>query len=389
MWRYAIILDRRIRAISWGRNDFTASNAIFWTSGGWNGEEYMVSASASHCLQYPELTHGQIMSITTLKTLITTLQGVSILSWLIGALSYPTNIDFSENWGLDMVFFPLAILGLLRILAAPWLTEDFVYAASNDVRNGILPPSLPYRIVQNQKAKISDSQDDFDPLSIINDHNIQLSNSRDGMDPFLQVPFQPVSQFKAPKSFWPSYIFRVFFLLLICCIWGLSLVYIIPISNRNWYSPTGFLIRLLYFILLTIAVFIHTFYLLYRQATSTLLPCISQTWYKVYTLFLTGFMSMLIIVASIETNKNPNGQYTSVVWQDKLGCSNQFEKWWVLSPESRFFSFATQAEVAWQNLSGANFSSIPVATLTGNEVSEIERFWLYNFTGYCVGTLLG
>ena len=87
IWRYAAITDRRIRAIQWSRRDLAATNAIFWTSDGWNGGEEMVTSSATYCLRYPESTRVEILSLTMLKTVITTLQGASAFYILVGSVA--------------------------------------------------------------------------------------------------------------------------------------------------------------------------------------------------------------------------------------------------------------------------------------------------------------
>lgn len=60
------------------------------------------------------------------QTTIVTRQGVAALSSLSKGIFGRGSYDYT---GLDGIFFPLAILGLLRICAAPWLTEDFLYDA--------------------------------------------------------------------------------------------------------------------------------------------------------------------------------------------------------------------------------------------------------------------
>jgi hypothetical protein len=93
---------------------------------------------------------SRIFSVTMLKTTITILQGVADLYPLIEGLldlsdsnanvlsvlntDYLPNIDFNMFAmivGVDRLFFPLAISGLLRLCAAPWLTEDFYYSPSD------------------------------------------------------------------------------------------------------------------------------------------------------------------------------------------------------------------------------------------------------------------
>ncbi|KAF2112172.1 hypothetical protein BDV96DRAFT_581281 [Lophiotrema nucula] len=365
IWRYAAITDRRIRAIRWSRNDLAASNAIFWTAKGWDGGEDMVFAAAPHCLQCPEGTHVRIVSVTMLKTMITMLQGISALYSLIGALAGVTGIETVTLTGVDTIFFPLAILGLLRLCAATWLTEDFGYASLND--------SLSKTLLQGV------------PSLKFNNRDIQLLDSSDALDPFLISPLQPGPWFKSSRASWPSRIFRAFYLLMLGGIWGLSFLYIMPVDGPSFFTATSFLVGSFYFLFLTISIVLYTIYFFRGQTTTTLLPCISKIWYRVYTLLIMGFMFVLIIIASVETNKGPDGLYSSSRW---LGLECIQHPWWMyLVPNSQWVGLSSRREIDWAQLGGQNYSSLQVAGVSGSNTSLEERYWLYNFTGFCIGRL--
>ncbi|KAF2463048.1 uncharacterized protein BDR25DRAFT_338027 [Lindgomyces ingoldianus] len=267
IWRYAAIFDRRLRAKSWSRDDLATTNAILWTRNGWDGSDGVVSEAVTSCVQRPDRTHGRILSATTLKTLITTLQGIAAIYALVAERTGAGASNYDPLMGVDMVFSPLAVLGLLRLCAAAWLTEDFTYAS---------PESTP------------------DPPV-----------AQDAASP------KPNARFRAPSSSWPSRCFRTFYLILCAGLWTLSLIYTVPVFHSLLFTTTSFLSSIFYLVLSTISFLTHAFYF-FRGRTTTVLPCISHTWYKIYTLVIISLMVVLVIMASIETNRAPDGTYTSL-----------------------------------------------------------------------------
>ena len=63
--------------------------------------------------------------MTVLKTIITSLQGTSVLYPLIAALAGFRIPSLEERTVVDMVFFLLAILGFIRLFTVAGPTEDF------------------------------------------------------------------------------------------------------------------------------------------------------------------------------------------------------------------------------------------------------------------------
>lgn len=355
IWRYAVIADRRIRANRWSRDDLTASNAIFWTATGWDGREDMVIEAAPHKLWCPGHTHVQIISVAMLKTTIVTMQGLSALYSVIASLVGVESLNFQPYMGVDMIFLPLSILGLLRLCAATWISEDFVYALHGD---GIS----------------STVTDNFD---------LRYTNSQSSFEQFLITPRKAPARFK-PPSFWLSRIFRGTYLLIIGGVWGIALTSAIPgiVSNFAAYTTTSLLIGIFYFVFLTVSFIVYAFYFIRDQTTTTVLPCISTKWYKTYTFFLLGFTLVLVVIASIETNKDPYGVYVTVPPPVPIKCGYLAKFALVGSPYSRFFGLASDVVVN-STSTGQEFSNIPVGRLSNTSMEE--RYWINNFTGYCVG----
>lgn len=125
IWRYFAIADRRLRAKKWDATHLAASNALFWTQRGWDGSEEMIERSRPYCIKPPEATRTLLLSKSSFKTLIVTLEGLQSISTLIG--SFNGQLEMAKTLSIGSIFFPLSVLGLLRLCAAPWLTDEFVY----------------------------------------------------------------------------------------------------------------------------------------------------------------------------------------------------------------------------------------------------------------------
>ncbi|KAL2689083.1 hypothetical protein Neosp_003135 [[Neocosmospora] mangrovei] len=131
LWRYAIIADRRIRAENWSKADLAATNALFWTNGRWNGSEDITKGIHQHYVHLPEGTQASLFSREMVKTLIVTFQGLQAITLLSGGLTEGA-IGFTKWMAVDIIFFPIALIGLLRLFCCFWLTEDFSYPSSTD-----------------------------------------------------------------------------------------------------------------------------------------------------------------------------------------------------------------------------------------------------------------
>jgi hypothetical protein len=303
IWRYAAIVDRRLRATRWCPSDLAATNAIFWTTKGWNGEESMVISAMPFQIQVSQKSHIDIFSITMLKTVIITLQGCSALYSLTGGLagSIPTSMNVAMGSGMDVIFFPLAILGLLRLCAAAWLTEDFAYMCLDD---------FPHKSSQHNDS--------------YNEDGFPLFNTADDVDPWLVIPPKAETYFRAPNSAWISCAFRTVYLLICIGIWSFALVSLIPQpGSSGLYSVTSFLTNLFYLSFLTISIFTYAIYFLRGKTTTTIIPCISSSWYKAYTILLMATILVLVIISAMETYREPNGLYTSFSTNIHMDCEKR------------------------------------------------------------------
>jgi hypothetical protein len=326
----------------------------------------MVHIAAPHCLRYPDSTHVELMSLTMLKTVITTLQGVSALYTLIGSLYTANPGSFWGPFGLDALFFPLAILGLIRLFAATWLTQDFVYGCYSALRDDAMS-EIP---LQNKR---------YLPVAHnTTDLNLETSYRHNNLDPFLITPSQH-TEFTPPGMSWNSRLFRLFFLLVLGGVWSIALLWMIPVREAR-FTTTSFMMGFFYIVFVTVSFVLYAYYFARGQMTTTVLPCLSTTWYKLYTLVIMGLILALVVVASIETNKSIEG-YTSRKPHLNLGCLER-RRLLFFDPQSYMSMLALDVD-----LDGV--PSLPVQALQSDSASAGRNFSLYNFTGSCVGHIDG
>jgi hypothetical protein len=55
LWRYMVLVDRRIRAVAWDVGDLAAANTVFWTPNGWDGDEQIAASSRRYLTRPPEI----------------------------------------------------------------------------------------------------------------------------------------------------------------------------------------------------------------------------------------------------------------------------------------------------------------------------------------------
>jgi hypothetical protein len=278
LWRYAIIADRRIRATDWDRIDLAATNALFWTEKGWNGSEEIIEHSRPRCIQMPDKSRVSLLSRDALKSVIITFQGLQALILLFGSQFDWSGPQFIAWLGVDTIFFPMALFGLLRLCSCLWLTDEFSFASLDDIRTSLPAESIYYKAT-----------------------SFELSAA----EPLLFGP----QRFREP-SFWPSRLFRLTYLILLLGLLALAIWFILPVQG-GFCTTTSFLVDLFYLGFLTVTITIYIWYFGLRQTTSTVLPCISSAWYKIYTGIVICFGIVLTIIACIETRKTDCGVFIS------------------------------------------------------------------------------
>ncbi|GKU04898.1 hypothetical protein FLAG1_06512 [Fusarium langsethiae] len=297
LWRYAAIADRRIRAKSWDRTDLAPTNAIFWTNRGWDGSEAMIATSAAYCYRFPDNTRISVFSREMITTIIVTAQGLQAMVLLLDGLNKEGNArpGFLKWMAVDAIFFPLSMIGLLRLCCAFWLNDDYGYSTAHSTTPE--PPVFCGR-----------SSADVTELSKINILPRTDSNETSSSTLLESSASNPQPRFKTPSSSWGSKAFRTFFLFAVLSLLVIDTLYFI---RGGRHTATSFTVTLVYLFFLTMTAIIFIPYFWQGKTTSTIIPCITSTAYKVYTGLIFAITVAAIVISCVETRRTPCGKYTS------------------------------------------------------------------------------
>lgn len=269
-----------------------ASNAIFWDGYHWDGSEEMIQRSRDLCIRAPKHHHIDPLSGSTIVTIIVTLQGVqAIYSIIYGSVS-PT-ASYSASVAISTIFYPLASLSLLRLPAALWLTNDYAYRHNEDWD---LPGGSEIELGPNV-GKQSESA----PALIVRPTMSSMSG-----------PIDP-DRFHNHRT-WPSIILRSFYLIMVMGLLALCLYELLSevgYATQSPWTATNFTLVLTFLLFLAVTTGILLAYIILDRCRTTIIPCITATWYKVYTGLLFAAMFTVFVLAAIESRKSPCGAYTT------------------------------------------------------------------------------
>jgi hypothetical protein len=329
-----------------------ASNAYFWTERGWDGTEEMMGKSRVYCTSIPLHHRTELFSKETAKTIAITLQGVQAIYSLIGGLT--GQMDYPLTVNLATIFFPLAVFGLMRLPTAPWITEDYRYADYHTIAESSRP--LP----DDHSALLGQA-----PL---------LPKARTLMSMGMVEPYYSIDGCFHPFKSWRGFAVRIgfiiplFLLLILCIIYTLPASILSP-SETGFFTVSNFLLALFFLFLLSATVCVFTFYFFIHTSTSstTVIPCLTSMWYKIYTILLFLLMFVLFLVSALETRTSPCGQYTTIPkYMDTILCDGGF----YLSPNNTFWFVG----VVYRN------SSIVDAAVDSSRNSSLM---MIPFQGFC------
>lgn len=278
LWRYYAIADRRSRARRWDALDMAACNAAFWDGRRWDGSEMMMMRSREWNTRQPQQAYIGILSGSCLATIVITLQGVQAITSLLGNFVQSSSLGFSD--GLPGIFQPLALLGLLRLQSAFWLSNDCGYVRLDD------------------------------------DDNDGGRNMRKDRRPSL--PSEIYHLEGAGTYRW--WIFRIWWAISLLAITGLGLIASLegllftigPSMAVQVWSSSEVVLRVMYCLLTGGCLVIHLSYLFRRSRMSTIIPCIQDRWYKAFTGFLIAVSLTCFILSALETKQFPDGTYATM-----------------------------------------------------------------------------
>ena len=316
VWRYLAIADRRIRyRRSWSAADMAASNALFWTSHGFDGSEEMMWQSRAFCTRAPNRNHTEMVSTDALKTLITTLQGIQALVVLIRGILAMAGIGnkfFTSILAMDTIFYPLSIFGLLRLFAAPWLTEAYSYAEHGDFMG---------RIGSSQPPSLTSLSYPPPPTAEEDAANKPFPETGNTSSMTLLEPYEHdlVNTSRPTGNSYPTIIVRACYVLLMCGILGICICYIAPVNSgpSSYFTQSSssllWLAGALYIFFSSMTILLLIIYLIRtRRTTTTVIPCIHTWWYRVYTLVLVAAMVTLVVLSGVYTRRTACGKLTVI-----------------------------------------------------------------------------
>lgn len=271
VWRYLAISDRRVRTIKWGPDDMVAVNLVLWKESGWYNPIALQRLNGpDNCSNISSKPRVPLLSMSTFKTLLVALQGAQALYLSIGAqfgASYPLS--------LATIFFPISILGLLRLPAAPWLLDKSGYCYSS-------VDTIPSTPEATSRCTCEETGEAIN-----------------------QCPRT------LPQCSIPALLVRSFFLLNLAGLFGIACIQFSPLRFRwstLWISATR-LVNIVFFAFLTGVTMMVVFaYVLSGKTNSTIIPCLSSVWYKCYTFLLVLFSLAMIVLSALETIKH-KGEY--------------------------------------------------------------------------------
>jgi hypothetical protein len=319
VWRWYAIADRRFRACNWDAADMAACNAVFWDSekARWDGSEEIMLRSRAWLIKVPKQTYVPLLSASSLTTIILTLQGVQAGFIIYSFLS--SDDQYHVGQGLPTVFIPIAILGLMRLPAALWLSDDYGYLdvaqkASDSGQNAAETPAATAEDVGDSLLELEPrtpkrSNATTTTTTIISPLAITLSNLSE-----LTTTNKRRLHSRHSRL---GLVYRIWWFLSIT---GLLSLAAVSTSRLLWANPRSFryvplsklLVNILYFVLSTASVLITSTYIFLGRTTSTLIPCIHATWYKVFTVVLAAMALVSVVVAALETRQLHNGGISSL-----------------------------------------------------------------------------
>lgn len=303
LWRYWAIMDRRARTHGWDAVDMACANTLFWTDRGFDGSEERCRASRPLCTEAPPHSRLRILSAASATTLVITLQAAgfmfSILNNLINGGSW------SNELAVDYIFSPLAFLGLLRLGAALWVSDDFRFSV--DMVNADDSDT------SSMGSRMQPMTTEYDPLSM---RLLQPSSAS-------RQP--PTSTFK-PINKWYSRVLRFLYIIPIAALWTTPILFVMPSPgyDSQVLTVTDMVLVVFYLFFLGASILILAFFFIFRErrCITTVLPCIGQIWYKMYTIVLGLTMLIMIVVAAIETHQVPCGRWTTLTDKFDIAVCN-------------------------------------------------------------------
>ncbi|PVH67558.1 hypothetical protein DL98DRAFT_640370 [Cadophora sp. DSE1049] len=272
-----------------------ATNAVFWDGRRWDGSLKIMTRKKYSATKFPASNHVNWASTSVFQTLIVSLQGIQAAYTIT---IHAGGREAVPSHPISHVFFPLAVLGLLRLPAALWLTEEYGYREGED-------------------PEPQDNDDDGDDVAL---DNLLSREQRPPASSYLH------SEQFYPQSSWRGVVVRIGFLGALLVMTAAT----ITSMATNWRPATKIGLSSLftgvyYLFFLICTIFTFSVYILTKKSNTTVIPCIESPVYKVYTYGLFLISIGYIVVTALETRRAACGLYTTIPieWgQDDVMCKS-------------------------------------------------------------------
>jgi len=234
-----------------------------------------------------------------------TIQGVqSVYSPVQGF--FDGNYAFSLAFG--SIFYSLAFLGLMRLPAALWLTDDYSYVDIDRMESTI----------GEEIGGVEMEAVTTNPGSTCTPSTVDLLAQDSGLSISREEMFYS-------SNSWRGILIRIVFLIPLIGSVALTTAYIGQSQPGYGLFFTGtYLVLISFYLVLTVGVILtFSVYFWTGNTSSTVLPCMGTMWYKIYTGFLILLIVTAIVVAGLETRKSKCGIYTTMrPYYDQFGCAS-------------------------------------------------------------------
>ena len=279
-----------------------ATNTAFWVENGWDGSESIMVKSRAYCTRLPEQNRALLLSESTVKTTIVTLQGVQAIWEIIiiprSFTKSPRYIPFS----LATLFMPFAIYGLFRLPAALWLSEDGAYATSESSEEKL--STVAGRQTTATNIRLIASLTSGKALIKIRSSKDTSAKQIETRSKETATRFEPSENLPSQSRYrWVTYIIGFVYLLCLLPFLGVTVFLFINtlITSEKTFSGTSLTLNLMYMIFLFVTIVTFAFYVAIGRNDTTVIPCIQSRWYKLYTMFLALMSFVAFCFACIET----------------------------------------------------------------------------------------
>ena len=293
IWRYLAITDRRCRAREWTQLDMAATNAVFWNRKHWDGSLEIMNEKKDLATKFPSSNRVSLASVSVLQTLIISLQGIqAVYTVIIHAMGK----EAVPGHPISHVFFPLAIIGLLRLPAALWLTQEYGFPQGED------------------KGPQGGDDGDVELRNLLQQEQRPAS-----VDDLLNEQFYP-------RNSWRGIAVRIGFLgtlLLLTVV--VIIVVAVHFGPGTEVAVSSLLTAVYYLFFLVCTIFTFSIYIWTKKSDTTVIPCIESPVYKAYTYGLILLSIVYVVVTALETRRTSCGLYTTsyIEWgEDESMCKS-------------------------------------------------------------------